>query len=1001
MAIQEAENTHNGPTEQEMTEWTLNSYIERNDTQFRYCQRVFGDLNPNNDNLETLFGVHRNETSLFEDGKQRLQDVCESYENEDPDWAQELDSGSGVPNMALNRDFDRMSCRHVVRVFGIQYHQFGRDLRVDNDHMCIVMVENVVSEVEEPKCMEWMEMVGVELHEIMYDAGETATQMTAAWPYITTNTHFDDAALAACNLMDMDDCENMIQQVKLIEMDESNSEQANHDYIEAVCSTSGLSLLQYPGARPRTQRARRNQLHAIYHKIAEKQAKKEGVEFKPLIKRTRIPALYQGLKRAEQKEKAPEDREDQESAARRLLGSSGSARRRRSWNQDKKGGPYDPTIEDLGGAQYRRCDNMGHPIEVCGEAAATIELGVSVSAGGIMLGGALGLAFGWTENVWHGQNAQTFKMGLYQDYGVICAGQTTDPDPGASAAFAAGYMQTFQAVGGWSRTHEVAANFWIFTAAIGAVECCEPGWVGCSPCGAYTSLGVTLPGVPPAGIDFSRALCYTIFGVVDGTRHILTNAAESIYEAAHNDDPVVQYLTNQVSSANPHRRRRVPTITDYGSGGSRRRMGQCQGDCDEDSDCSGSLKCFQRQQYAPVPGCNNGRNWGDTIGTLQSSCGANGCSSMGQCQGDCDNDDDCAGDLGCFQRDGLTPVPGCSGEGVNDYDYCTSSAAGHGRGVYEHDYCTTGLDSSPGSGGGRRRSMTMCQGDCDTNADCSGSLKCYQRDKWDPVPGCAGGGEEDYDYCTTQSAPCERGVRCPLCFAAQEQGACNDECFPADATVTTPGGEKLMQELRVGDQVLTTSSDGTLIFEDVYFFGHANAEAVRSYLTLGLEGASAPLEITGKHFVPLCPVTGQPCEYSEHVYKYAQETVHGDHLWVAGTNSTVELARVKEIGRTVSKGLFNPYTLGGTIIVNNVLASAHSNWVLDGLVPSSATGYLPSIYQALFTPGRVLYHVFGASAATALDVNSPQQQEFGHGPQFLVASLLLPPIILLFTKRLS
>merc|ERR1711865_872906 len=104
---------------------------------------------------------------------------------------------------------------------------------------------------------------------------------------------------------------------------------------------------------------------------------------------------------------------------------------------------------------------------------------------------------------------------------------------------------------------------------------------------------------------------------------------------------------------------------------------------------------------------------------------------------------------------------------------------------------------------------------------------------------------------------------------------------------------------------------------------------------------------------------------------------------------------------TLSKGLFNPYTLGGTIIVNNVLASAHSNWVLDGLVPSSATGYLPSIYQVLFTPGRVLYHMLGASAATALDVNSPQQQEFGYGPQFLVASLLLPLTILLCTKRLS
>ena len=34
---------------------------------------------------------------------------------------------------------------------------------------------------------------------------------------------------------------------------------------------------------------------------------------------------------------------------------------------------------------------------------------------------------------------------------------------------------------------------------------------------------------------------------------------------------------------------------------------------------------------------------------------------------------DCQGDLVCFQRDGLTPVDGCEGTGVNNYDYCVDS----------------------------------------------------------------------------------------------------------------------------------------------------------------------------------------------------------------------------------------------------------------------------------------------------------------------------------------
>ena len=46
------------------------------------------------------------------------------------------------------------------------------------------------------------------------------------------------------------------------------------------------------------------------------------------------------------------------------------------------------------------------------------------------------------------------------------------------------------------------------------------------------------------------------------------------------------------------------------------------------------------------------------------------------CSGDCDTDDDCAGDLVCFQRDGGEDVPGCSWGANNvaiknqNWDFC-------------------------------------------------------------------------------------------------------------------------------------------------------------------------------------------------------------------------------------------------------------------------------------------------------------------------------------------
>ena len=41
---------------------------------------------------------------------------------------------------------------------------------------------------------------------------------------------------------------------------------------------------------------------------------------------------------------------------------------------------------------------------------------------------------------------------------------------------------------------------------------------------------------------------------------------------------------------------------------------------------------------------------------------------MGVCEGDCDNNSECAGDLICFQRSANEVVTGCVGAGVRDRD---------------------------------------------------------------------------------------------------------------------------------------------------------------------------------------------------------------------------------------------------------------------------------------------------------------------------------------------
>lgn len=65
----------------------------------------------------------------------------------------------------------------------------------------------------------------------------------------------------------------------------------------------------------------------------------------------------------------------------------------------------------------------------------------------------------------------------------------------------------------------------------------------------------------------------------------------------------------------------------------------------------------------PIIGCGNNGNWKNKPECLH---------PFGECKGDCDNDEDCAGDLVCYQRGRNEAVPGCiGGELIGSlFDYC-------------------------------------------------------------------------------------------------------------------------------------------------------------------------------------------------------------------------------------------------------------------------------------------------------------------------------------------
>jgi hypothetical protein len=106
-------------------------------------------------------------------------------------------------------------------------------------------------------------------------------------------------------------------------------------------------------------------------------------------------------------------------------------------------------------------------------------------------------------------------------------------------------------------------------------------------------------------------------------------------------------------------------------------IGLC-GDCTSDFDCKDGLVCWQRDKYGySIPGCG----YMDDYGQYVSYCvedkkklrgyNWNPDYKLGMCEGDCDSDLDCYGNLVCFKREYYEAVPGCIGYGRESFDYCT------------------------------------------------------------------------------------------------------------------------------------------------------------------------------------------------------------------------------------------------------------------------------------------------------------------------------------------
>jgi hypothetical protein len=117
------------------------------------------------------------------------------------------------------------------------------------------------------------------------------------------------------------------------------------------------------------------------------------------------------------------------------------------------------------------------------------------------------------------------------------------------------------------------------------------------------------------------------------------------------------------------------------------------------------------------------------------------------CEGDCDSDKQCKGNLKCFQRNNDREVPGCNGAGISGRDYCYEGTTTSSKTQTSSTVMTNIFGRLSGPGCSKSRPCGVCEGDCDSNDECAGNLICYQKPGPGSVPGCSGYDISNTDFC--------------------------------------------------------------------------------------------------------------------------------------------------------------------------------------------------------------------------------------------------------------
>ena len=149
-----------------------------------------------------------------------------------------------------------------------------------------------------------------------------------------------------------------------------------------------------------------------------------------------------------------------------------------------------------------------------------------------------------------------------------------------------------------------------------------------------------------------------------------------------------------------------------------------------------------------------------------------------------------------------------------------------------------------------------------------------------------------------------------------------------------------MRDIKLGDKLLSVTSQGSAIFSEVVTFLHYEPKTFASYLAIQTESGSV-LHVSGNHLLFLTTPDVTTAKFKAVIVHSLQP---GDYiLGIESFDSQIQSTRVTNITTVRKQGVYAPMTRCGTIVVDGSVASCYASF------PSHI------IAHAVMAPLRIYY----------------------------------------------